>query len=76
MYMITIFDCKFKTNQEKIERMLQHYGLRKIQSSLYSGELENNELELLVKKIDEIIKENDSLLIIPICQNCYLKKDS
>ena len=73
--MIASFDCKFKTNHEKIEGILQHFGLRKIQSSLYAGELENNERETLVKKINEIIRENDSVLIIPICQNCYNKKD-
>ena len=75
MYMIASFDCKFKSNQEKIERILQHFGLRKIQSSLYVGELENNEREMMAESIDEIIRENDSLLIIPICKNCYLKKD-
>ena len=74
MYTIASFDCKFKTNHENIEKMLQHYGLRKIQSSLYAGELENNERETLVKNINEIIKEKDSILIIPICQNCYSKK--
>ncbi|WP_410319817.1 CRISPR-associated endonuclease Cas2 [Methanobrevibacter sp.] len=73
MYTIVTFDCKFKTNQENIEKMLQHYGLRKIQSSSYVGELDNNERETLVKNIDEIIKEKDSFLIIPICQNCYSK---
>lgn len=31
MYMMASFDCKFKTNQENIERILQHFGLRKIQ---------------------------------------------
>ena len=72
--MLASLDCKFKTNKEKIENTLQHFGLRKIQSSLYAGELENNEREILVGNINEIIKENDSVLIIPICQNCYLKK--
>ena len=76
MYMITIFDCRFKTNQEKIEKVLQHFGLRKIQSSLYAGELENNEREMLAENINEVIKESDSVLIIPLCQNCYLKKES
>lgn len=75
MYMIASFDCKFKTNQEKIEKTLQHFGLRKIQSALYVGELDNGEREMLVKNIDCIIKENDSILIIPICQNCYFKKE-
>ena len=75
MYMIASFDCKFKTNHENIEKTLQHFGLRKIQGSLYAGELENSEREMLVKSIDEIIKEKDSVLIIPICQNCYSKKE-
>lgn len=75
MYMIASFDCKFKTNREKIENILQHYGLRKIQSSLYVGELENKEMEIMMKNIAEIIKGKDSFLIIPICQNCYSKKE-
>ena len=37
MYTIVTYDCKFKINQEYIENILQHYGLRKIQSSLYWG---------------------------------------
>ena len=73
--MIASFDSRFKTNRQKIEQTLQHFGLRKIQSSLYAGELENNEREILVKNIAEIIKEEDSVLIIPICKNCYLKKE-
>lgn len=75
MYMIASFECRFKTNKEKIERTLQHFGLRKIQNSLYVGDLENNEREMLVKNIDEIIKDEDSILIIPICQNCFSKKE-
>ena len=73
--MMASFDCRFKGSQENIERTLQHFGLRKIQSSLYVGELENNEREMLVESINEIVKENDSILIVPICQNCFLKKE-
>ena len=74
--MIASFDCKFKTNREKIEKTLQHFGLRRIQSTLYAGELDNSERETLVKNISEIIKDEDSILIIPICKNCFSKKDS
>lgn len=49
MYMIAIFDCKFKTNHEKIEKTLKHSGLGKVKSSLYAGELENNEHEMTRK---------------------------
>ena len=75
MYIMASFECKFKSNQENIERAFQHFGLRKLQSSLYAGTLENNEREMLVENINKIIKENDSILIVPICQSCYLKKE-
>lgn len=75
MYMIASLDCKFKTNHENIERILQHYGLRKIQSSLYVGELNNNERKNLIENISEIIRESDNMLMIPICQSCYSKKE-
>lgn len=74
MYMLTSFDCKFKTNKENIERILQHYGLRKIQSSLYAGDLNNDERKNLCKNISKIIQEKDNVLIIPVCESCYSKK--
>ena len=75
MYIIASLDCRFKTNRAKIENIIEHFGLRKIQKSLYAGEIENNEREILVENINNIIKEYDSILIIPICQNCFSKKE-
>lgn len=75
MYMIIILDCKFKTNMKNIERILQYYGLRKIQSSLYAGDLNNNERKNLSENISKIIKDTDNVLIMPICQTCYSKKE-
>ena len=74
MYMIASLDCKFKTNQEHIENVLQHYGLRKIQNSLYAGDLSNDERKDLSENISKITRDNDSVMIIPICENCYAKK--
>ena len=75
MYMLASFDCKFKSNRENIENIFQHYGLRKIQSSLYVGDLKNDERKDLCNNISKIIRENDNVLIIPICQSCYSKKE-
>jgi len=73
--MLASFDCKFKSNRENIENIFQHYGLRKIQSSLYVGDLKNDERKDLCNNISKIIRENDNVLIIPICQSCYSKKE-
>lgn len=75
MYMLASFDCKFKSNRENIENIFQHYGLRRIQNSLYAGDLNNDERKDLCENISKIIRENDNVLIIPICQNCYSKKE-
>ena len=48
-YIRASFYCKFKTNLENIENILKHYGLRKIQSSLYAGELSNGEEKIHAK---------------------------
>lgn len=74
--MIVSIDCKFKTNHENIEKHLQHFGLRKIQSSLYAGDLDNYEIKEMGEKISEIVRQTDSVLIMPICQNCHSKKIS
>ena len=74
MYTIASFDCKFKGNRENIERTLQHYGLRKLQPSLYAGDLENSERETLTESISKIVKQTDSVLIVPISQSCFQKK--
>ena len=50
-----------------LERFKAHYML---------GELDNDDWETLAKNIDEIIRENDSVLMIPLCQKCYSKKKS
>ena len=73
MYIIASLDCKFKINYENIENILQHYGLRKIQSSLYAGDLNNSERNDLSENISQIIRENDSVVIIPVCEKCYSK---
>ena len=76
MYMTVNLDCRFKPNHENIEKILLHYGLRKIQCSLYAGDLDTNEREDLCKNIRNIIRDNDNVLIMPICQSCYVKKES
>ncbi len=70
------FDIKFKTNQEKIENILKHTGLRKIQNHTYTGNIEQQELTEIKTKIQENIKPKDTLIILPICKTCYNKKET
>lgn len=39
------------------------------------GDLNNNERKNLSENISEFIKDTDNVLIIPVCQTCYSKKE-
>ena len=54
MYITASFDCKFKGNLKNIENVLQHFGLRKIQPTLYAGVLDNNERKILIENINQL----------------------
>jgi hypothetical protein len=43
--MITSFNRKFKTDMKILEKNFQHYGLRRIKSSLYVCNLNNDEVQ-------------------------------
>ena len=62
MYMIASFESKFKTNHEYIVKIFQHYGLQKIQSSLYAGDLDNNERKRLMQMSAEFIDYRNNLI--------------
>ena len=72
--MIASLNCKFKTNQKNIEKILQHYGHRKIQSSLYAGDLIMMNTKIYVKIYQKSFRK-DNVLIIPVCESCFSKKE-
>jgi len=74
--MIASLDVKFKTNKKNMENILQHYGLRKIQSTIYAGDMTNDEREELCEKIKSEINKKDSVLVLPLCQKCFSKKQA
>jgi len=37
--------------------------------------LDNDERKELCENIQNIIRDNDSVLIMPLCQSCYAKKE-
>lgn len=76
MYTIAIFDVNFKTNKEKIENILRHFGFRKIQINTYIGKISNVDLAIFKKEMELTIREKDNLIILPICDKCYSKKET
>lgn len=73
MNLVVSFDIKFKINKENLLKILRHYGFKQIQESLYYAEIQNNQFNTICDEIMENIKENDSIILIPLCKSCYGK---
>ena len=71
MNIFIIFDIKFKPNQEKIEKILKHTGLNKIQTNTYTGNLDKNQLNTIKTQLKETIKQKDKIIILPLVKNRF-----
>ena len=75
MKYLIIFEIKFKTNMEKVQDILRDYGFKHIQNHCFSGNLNTVEFAGFKSKLSELVKEKDSLIIFPLCNGCYMKKE-
>lgn len=72
-YIIT-YDIASNKIRKKIAEILSEYGIR-IQYSVFECKLTNRENDELKKELEELdISKNDSVILFPICKNCYEKK--
>lgn len=76
MKYLIIFEIKFKTNMGKVQDILRDFGLKQIQNHCFFGNLNKVEFAELKSKIGELIKEKDSFIIFPLCNSCYMKKET
>lgn len=73
-YLIS-YDIASDRKRKKAAKILEDYGLR-IQYSVFECELKKNALKKLLKAIDKFVDiKTDSLIIFPLCENCYNKKE-
>lgn len=69
MKTIIITKIKFKKDQEKIENILITYGFKQITNDAYIKELSKEDYEELKKELKNINQE-DTIMLITICQGC------
>ena len=69
MKTIIITKIKFKKDQEKIENILITYGFKQITNDAYLKELSKEDYEELKKELKNINQE-DTIMLITICQGC------
>ena len=71
MLTIIIYDIEETKNRNDLIKKLRHYGLIRIQKSVFAGHLNKNRRQELRKKIEHnILAEKDSIIQLEICEKC------
>lgn len=71
MLTLVIYDISDNHERSQIIKILQHYGLHRIQKSAFLGDLDSlarNELGSAVKEY--LSGSKDSMYLVPICDKC------
>lgn len=76
MNYIICYDIACTKRRNKISKLLSAYGTR-ANKSVFELELSKAEQKILCEKIKKLINfKKDSVLIYPICKDCFLKSFS
>jgi CRISPR-associated protein Cas2 len=66
------YDIRDAKRLRKVAKKMESYGTR-IQLSVFRCRLDRESMEKLRWELSEIIKPEDDLLVIPLCESCSCK---
>ena len=71
MLTVVVYDISDNTSRSYLIKKLQHFGLKRIQKSVFIGYLEAKERLDLANDIETYLsKDTDSIIILPSCESC------
>ncbi|MDI9611035.1 MAG: CRISPR-associated endonuclease Cas2 [Archaeoglobaceae archaeon] len=71
MLHLVVYDIVDDANRTRLSKLLEKFGLSRVQYSAFRGELNPNDRSALARQVVKFIKdEKDSIFIIPLCQRC------
>ena len=71
MLTVVVYDISDNTSRSYLIKKLQHFGLKRIQKSVFIGYLEAKERLDLANDIETYIsKDTDGIIILPSCESC------
>ncbi len=74
MLLWVIYDIVHTKKRTKVAKVCIDYGLYRVQKSVFLGNLNNNEIDELSLRCEDIInKKVDSLYIFPMCNDDFKK---
>jgi CRISPR-associated protein Cas2 len=71
MLYLVVYDITDDSNRNRLAKLLERYGLARVQYSAFRGELNPNDREALSKQVRRFVRdEHDCIFIIPLCKRC------
>lgn len=71
MLTVVVYDITDNTQRSSLIKKLQYFGLKRIQKSVFIGYLKLNERLDLAEDLKTFLsKDTDSIIILPLCENC------
>lgn len=71
MIHLIVYDISDDANRTRLVKLLERYGLERVQYSAFRGELNPNDRETLSRQVKKFVKdEHDCIFIIPLCKRC------
>lgn len=73
MLVWVIYDISDDGIRGKVAKICKNYGLYRVQKSAFLGNLNRNETESVALECEDIIEEDDSVFVFPMCEDCFGK---
>ncbi|MEM0089567.1 MAG: CRISPR-associated endonuclease Cas2 [Archaeoglobaceae archaeon] len=71
MLHLVVYDISDDANRTRLSKLLEKFGLARVQYSAFRGNLDPNDREALARQVGKFIRDpNDCIFIIPLCQRC------
>jgi len=71
MLHLVVYDITDDGNRTRLSKLLEKFGLTRVQYSAFRGELNANDREVLARQVVKFVKdEHDCIFIIPLCTRC------
>ena len=71
MLHLVVYDISDDASRTKLAKLLERFGLQRVQYSAFRGDLNPNDRDVLARQVKKFVRdERDCIFIIPLCQRC------
>lgn len=71
MLHLVVYDITDDGNRTRLSKLLEKFGLTRVQYSAFRGEMNVSDREALARQVARFVKdEHDCIFIVPLCQRC------